>query len=113
MQVTILYLAFMKNPVVVACALLFLTSNFTSAQTWKNYPYAPQGSLITFPADEGWHPSEPVEWWYTCGHLTGDSTGNSYSYMLTSTEPQVDMKGFPAGIYFVKIGETVLKLVKE
>ncbi len=53
------------------------------SQEWNIYPYSPAGSLITFPIDEGRHPSEPTEWWYTMGHLTGNTTGKHYSYMLT------------------------------
>lgn len=65
------------------------------AQSWKIYPYTPQGSLLSFPADEGRHPSEPTEWWYTVGHLTGNSTGTHYSYMLTYFyNPQYPFDGF-------------------
>lgn len=39
--------------------------------------------MISFPYDEGRHPDESIEWWYTAGHLTGDITGNDYSFMLT------------------------------
>lgn len=53
-----------------------------SAQTWKTYPYAPSGSLISFPVDEGRHNAEPVEWWYTSGHIT-TATNKEYSFMLT------------------------------
>lgn len=53
------------------------------SQGWKTYPLIPEGSLISFPIDEGRHPAEPIEWWYTAGQLTGDNTGTSYSYMLT------------------------------
>lgn len=53
------------------------------SQSWKNYPYAPEGSMISFPEDEGWHPDEAIEWWYTAGHATGINTGTRYSYMLT------------------------------
>ncbi|MBN2634522.1 MAG: T9SS type A sorting domain-containing protein [Bacteroidales bacterium] len=63
--------------------LLFVTSLSASAQDWKIYPYKPAGSLLSFPADEGRHPSEPTEWWYTSGHLTGLTTGKHYSYMLS------------------------------
>ena len=66
---------------------LFITavfiSNFCYSQDWKLFPYQPTGSLISFPADEGRHPSQPVEWWYTSGHLTGNNSGKTYSYMLT------------------------------
>ncbi len=41
------------------------------SQAWKQYPYLPEGSLISFPADAGHHTGENVEWWYTSGHLTG------------------------------------------
>jgi predicted secreted hydrolase len=52
-------------------------------QAWKTYPLIPDGSMISFPFDEGRHPDESIEWWYTAGHLTGDSTGIDYSFMLT------------------------------
>lgn len=64
-------------------SLFFIISYTIFAQDWKTYPYTPAGSLISFPMDEGRHSTEPTEWWYTSGHLTGVSTGNNYSYMLT------------------------------
>src|SRR5665213_1092911 len=64
--------------------LLFLfTGTISFSQSWKVYPYKPAGSLISFPADEGRHVSEPIEWWYTAGHLTASPSGKTYSYMLT------------------------------
>ena len=33
--------------------------------------------------------------------------------VLTTLEPQIDMSTYPSGIYFVKVGEVVRKLVKE
>ena len=53
------------------------------SQNWKVYPYHPEGSLLSFPADEGRHSAEPVEWWYTAGNIKGSSSGKTYSYMLT------------------------------
>ena len=52
-------------------------------QDWKTYPFAPDGSIISFPSDEGRHPDESIEWWYTAGHLKGDVSGIDYSFMLT------------------------------
>ncbi len=63
--------------------LLVLLSMDSFAQEWKIYPYTPTGSLISFSKDEGRHPSEENEWWYTTGHVTGETTGTNYSYMLT------------------------------
>ncbi len=64
--------------------LLFCATIFSSyAQSWKTYPYHQPGSVLDFPADEGYHPGEIVEWWYTNAHVTGDSTGTNYSLMLT------------------------------
>ncbi|MGN6530550.1 MAG: lipocalin-like domain-containing protein, partial [Ginsengibacter sp.] len=57
--------------------------NICYSQDWKIFPYTPQGSLISFPKDEGRHASEPVEWWYTTGHFTIAGSGKRYSYMLT------------------------------
>jgi predicted secreted hydrolase len=62
---------------------LILFSGFASAQNWKTYPYSPEGTLLSFPADEGRHEEEPIEWWYTSGHLTGTQTGNQYSFMVS------------------------------
>ncbi len=63
---------------------LILTLSFSAySQVWKTYPYTPTGSLVSFSVDEGRHASEPVEWWYTAGHLVGATTGKHYSYMLT------------------------------
>jgi len=63
------------------CFLSYVSSGF--AQSWKIYPYTPEGSLISFPDDEGRHTMEPIEWWYTAGHLMGSSTDTQYSYMLS------------------------------
>lgn len=64
--------------------LFFIVSLSLSAQDWKTYPHTPSGgSLISFPTDEGRHAAEPVEWWYTSGHFTGNTSGKEYSYMLT------------------------------
>lgn len=71
----------MKKLVPGIVFLIFSTPLFS--QSWKTYPYAPIESLITFPVDEGRHSSEPAEWWYTMGHLTGNSSGKHYSYMLS------------------------------
>lgn len=62
---------------------LFLCSHTLFSQDWKVYPYSPPASLLSFPEDEGRHPAEPVEWWYTTGHLTGETSGRSISYMLS------------------------------
>lgn len=65
-------------------ALLFVFFvQISYATGWKNYPYHEDSTVLTFPADEGYHPGNKVEWWYTTGHITGDSTGTNYSYMLT------------------------------
>lgn len=62
---------------------LTLASIFSFSQDWKTYPYTPDGSVISFPMDEGWHAEETTEWWYTTGHVTGSVTGKKYSYMLS------------------------------
>ncbi len=61
---------------------LFSISNMF-AQAWKHYPYTTPNSLLTFPQDEGWHDQEPIEWWYTNAHLTGQNTGHEYAIMMT------------------------------
>jgi predicted secreted hydrolase len=64
--------------------IAFILSAFVChAQDWKVYPYTPSGSLVSFPADEGHHLNEPIEWWYTTGHITGNTSAKEYSYMLT------------------------------
>ncbi|MBW8052042.1 MAG: carotenoid 1,2-hydratase, partial [Cytophagales bacterium] len=78
-----------KNQVITSIVALFLIANCLlstvncHAQSWKTYPYHEPGSVIWFPQDEGWHPGVSAEWWYTTAHLTGDSTGTAYSFMLT------------------------------
>ncbi|MGJ5641189.1 lipocalin-like domain-containing protein [Formosa sp. S-31] len=57
--------------------------NFTFAQDWKSYPYTPEGSVVSFPQDEGHHANEPVEWWYTTGEIKGETSGKTFTYMLT------------------------------
>ena len=63
-------------------------------QAWKVYPYTPEGSLISFPVDEGWHPEEDIEWWYIAGHLEGTTSGTPYSFMLTYFYYPKDTLGF-------------------
>ena len=70
-----------RKPSMLFVSVLICVSTFS--QDWKVYPYTPEGSFISFPADEGRHPGEPVEWWYTTGHLTGETSGRTYSYMLS------------------------------
>jgi len=70
------------NVILLLIGLQFFTVQGQS-QTWKHYPYQPEGSAISFPIDEGRHSSEPIEWWYIAGHLKGNSTGTAYSFMLT------------------------------
>ncbi len=72
----------MKLKISILLLLTFMCLDI-NAQVWKTYPYTPAGSLISFPVDEGRHNTEPIEWWYTAGHLTGHTTGKSYSYMFT------------------------------
>lgn len=72
-----------KMKKLITLNLLLMISITILPQSWKTYPYAPAGSLLSFPADEGRHSSEPIEWWYTSGHLTGITTGKHYSYMLS------------------------------
>jgi len=69
------------------------------SQEWKVYPHTPEGSLISFPADEGRHTGEEIEWWYMAGHLRGESSGTSYSFMLTyfyypASVLGIDFEGF-------------------
>lgn len=63
--------------------IVLFSINTAAQEDWKTYPYHQQGSVIDFPKDEGWHRQMPVEWWYTTAHVTGDSTGTEYSFMLT------------------------------
>ncbi len=62
---------------------VFAISFCSNAQAWKTYPHHQAGSVLTFPNDEGYHPGEVVEWWYTNAHLKGDVTGTDYALMLT------------------------------
>ncbi len=81
--------------VVFILTVLFFVPNFIFSQSWKKYPYSPSGSQISFPADEGRHHKESVEWWYTSGHLTGETTGKHYSYMLSYFYyPVASVEGF-------------------
>ncbi|MEN8204249.1 MAG: lipocalin-like domain-containing protein [Bacteroidota bacterium] len=68
---------------VLAALGLLLLFNPLYSQSWKHYPYSPEGSVFTFPRDEGFHPGHIAEWWYMAGHLYGKATGTHYSYMLT------------------------------
>ena len=75
--------------------LSFVILSATMAQEWKTYPYHPEGSVIYFPTDEGVHPGEPSEWWYTIAHVTGETTGIKYTFMLTYfSYPYTSFDGF-------------------
>lgn len=74
----------MKHCKTLLASLFFILSYLSSyAQSWKKYPYTLPGSRVAFPKDEGAHSKEPMEWWYTVGHLVGETTGAHYSFMLT------------------------------
>lgn len=81
------------------------------AQSWKVYPYQPEGSLVSFPADEGFHPEEPVEWWYLNGTLTGETTGKDYSFMISYFH--VPMYGFDGFRIFNLADETTGEFFPE
>lgn len=82
------------NKLILSSIFLIISISIFS-QDWKTYPYSPAGSLISFPGDEGRHTAEPEEWWYTAGHLTGATSGNHYSYMLTYFyHPELIFDGF-------------------
>jgi len=80
----------------ISCFFTFLFLSFyCSSQDWKTYPYTPTGSLISFSLDEGYHSAEAIEWWYTTGHITGNSSGTNYSYMLSYFYyPYLGFQGF-------------------
>jgi len=75
--------SFRRHTVGMTIIIYLLSASYSSAQSWKTYPYHEQGSLIWFPQDEGWHPNVAMEWWYTTAHVTGLTTGTEYSFMLT------------------------------
>lgn len=73
----------MKCRFTLVTVIVFFCGLLLNAQSWKTYPYHQTGSVLNFPRDEGHHPGEIVEWWYTNAHVTGDSTGTNYALMLT------------------------------
>ncbi|MBO6630541.1 MAG: carotenoid 1,2-hydratase, partial [Psychroserpens sp.] len=74
--------------------LCFFACTLLTAQDWKVYPYTPAGQ-VAFPVDEGRHAAEPIEWWYTAGHVVGQTSGKSYSFMYTFFHyPQSTFDGF-------------------
>lgn len=74
---------------------LFLCTFNSVAQDWKEYPYTPNGSLISFPVDEGAQTSEPTEWWYSTGQVVGNTTGTKYTYVVIYFYgPQLGFDGF-------------------
>lgn len=73
----------MKLKITISFLILIISIPGFS-QDWKVYPYTPTTtptSEISFSADEGRH-TDPVEWWYTSGHITTTSN-KTYSFMLT------------------------------
>ena len=77
-----LHLTYRLRKVIYLIILVSFTQ-IVFTQSWKSYPYTREGSLIEFPRDEGYHPSESVEWWYANGHFTGNISGHRYSFMVS------------------------------
>lgn len=75
---------------------------------WRAYPYAPAGTDIVFPRDEGAHYPDDLgvtmEWWYTIYHLT-TSEGRHFSIMATFFMPQLDIAFRPFNITDVATGQ--------
>ncbi|MCB9285134.1 MAG: T9SS type A sorting domain-containing protein [Lewinellaceae bacterium] len=67
----------------ISFLLLVFIPFLAIAQSWTTYPYHEEGAVLYFPEDEGYHPAEPIEWWYTNARVTGQTTGTDYSFMLT------------------------------
>ncbi|WP_298894506.1 lipocalin-like domain-containing protein [uncultured Psychroserpens sp.] len=75
-------------------SILCMICTLSFAQDWKIYPYTPTGQ-VAFPVDEGRHIAEPIEWWYSAGHVVGQTSGKSYSFMYTFFHyPQAGFDGF-------------------
>lgn len=79
------FILFLK---IIACISLI-------GQTWKQYPYQPETSILRFPDDEGFHLQDSIEWWYINGHVRGSVTGHEYSFMVAYFyEPFLTFDGF-------------------
>ncbi|RKE95033.1 lipocalin-like domain-containing protein [Ichthyenterobacterium magnum] len=84
----------MKLKTNLLLVFIICVASFTYAQDWKVYPYEPSGQ-VAFPVDEGRHTSEPIEWWYSAGHVVGQNSGKNYSFMYTFFHyPQFGYDGF-------------------
>jgi len=69
---------------------------------WKHYPYNPPGTEITFPRDEGLHPSNTTEWQIFYINLTGDNACNyslitSYDRYGTFTNMFITLLNYTSG----------------
>lgn len=85
----------MNKILFIAFFLGFFLMLSLPGQTWKQYPYQPEKSLLRFPDDEGYHPGEPIEWWYINGHARGAVTGHDYSFMVAYFyQPVLILDGF-------------------
>jgi len=80
------------TPIIPAQADTTTRSNGQEAD-WKQYPYYPTGTLISFPLDEGAHDTAifPIEWWYVNFHLIGNDTGNEYGSFVAFYKIQTSM----------------------
>ncbi len=61
------------------------------SQSWRGYPYAPSGSSLVFPRDEGSHPGSKTEWWYFNFHLTEKQSGHRMAAMVTYFNSQIKL----------------------
>jgi predicted secreted hydrolase len=74
----------MKKSILICCFLLSGIGSISS-QNWQSYPYAPSGSMLSFPTDDGKHVGirYKTEWWYLNLHLVGSAPAfKPYDVML-------------------------------
>ncbi len=78
--------------------IIFLFSiHLYSQNVWQTYPYAPTGSVLNFPSDDGRHNGLNVttEWWYINLHLIGAAPAyKKYDVMLCYFSKPATMRIF-------------------
>jgi len=111
----------MKIKVIITAIIFFLNIAAFSQTNWQTYPYSPQGSVLTFPADDGMHTAAntTTEWWYLNLHLIGSAPAyKKYDVMLCYFGSPATMRIFNvadpvSGTFHTDVNQTPFVLTKQ
>ncbi|OFY87547.1 MAG: hypothetical protein A3F72_20935 [Bacteroidetes bacterium RIFCSPLOWO2_12_FULL_35_15] len=102
----------MKQKLILTVAIFCITINAFSQ--WQTYPFAPAGSVLNFPLDDGKHTAltTTTEWWYINLHLIGSAPAyKKYDVMLCYFSKPANMRIFNiadpvSGVFHTDVNQT-------